>query len=262
MSVNRLRRVLFDSTLFKKSYRSGGFTLVELAVVMIIIGLLIGGVLKGQALIESSQLTKTATQITSINVAVLDFRYIYYAFPGDMLTAEQKIPNCTVAPCVNGSGNGIIDGSNPNFNTHGDESRQFWAHLNAAGLFSGGGRSTSPAFGEALPEADIGGGYVMGHKADGNIFQKTSTANVLPAHYAVLRSNPIVGARASNALLRGQQARYIDEKIDDGMPNNGFIRAIGDAGAGGCASDGTAAATYNEGSNSEVCSLFFRIDDR
>ena len=65
-----------------------GFTLVELAVVMIIIGLLVGGILKGQEMIANTQVTSTIAQIKAIDGAVGTFRDMYDAFPGDMQGAN------------------------------------------------------------------------------------------------------------------------------------------------------------------------------
>ena len=77
-----------------------GFTLVELAIVMIIIGLLIAGVLKGQALIGNAKVTAQVAQIKSIDAATSTFKDMYAALPGDMLNATNRLPNCAAAPCT------------------------------------------------------------------------------------------------------------------------------------------------------------------
>ena len=80
--------------------RQAGFTLVELAVVMIIIGLLIGGVLKGQELIANAQITGTASAIKGIDAATTTFRDTFATMPGDMRTPNTRLPNCAAAPCA------------------------------------------------------------------------------------------------------------------------------------------------------------------
>ena len=89
-----------------------GFTLVELAIVMIIIGLLIAGVLKGQALIQNAQVTSTVAQTKAIEAATTTFRDTYNALPGDMTTPNTKLPNCAatcLAMLAGANGDGRID---------------------------------------------------------------------------------------------------------------------------------------------------------
>src|SRR5437016_3490712 len=82
-----------------------GFTLVELAIVMIIIGLLIAGVLKGQALIANARVTATVAQNKAVEAAVSTFRDTYAGLPGDIFNPATRLPNCAGAPC-NTAGNG------------------------------------------------------------------------------------------------------------------------------------------------------------
>src|SRR6266481_7333522 len=93
----------------KNMRAQAGFTLVELAIVMIIIGLLIAGVLKGQALIQNAQVTATVAQTKAIEAATSTFRDTYNFIPGDMTNPTVRLPNCGVAPCNNiGNGDGKI----------------------------------------------------------------------------------------------------------------------------------------------------------
>ena len=83
-----------------KQTSQAGFTLVELAIVMIIIGLLIAGVLKGQELIANARVTSTVAQIKAIDAATSTFKDTYDSLPGDMTAPTTRLPNCLAAPCV------------------------------------------------------------------------------------------------------------------------------------------------------------------
>ena len=83
---------------YEHRQREAGFTLVELAVVMIIIGLLIGGILKGQELIANAQITGTASSVKGIDAATTTFRDTYAAMPGDLTNASTRLPNLHGCP--------------------------------------------------------------------------------------------------------------------------------------------------------------------
>ena len=79
--------------------KQGGFTLVELAIVMVIIGLLIGGILKGQELIKNAAISATAAQIKAFESAFVTFEDIYQAKPGDFAEHGQEF-HSVMAPIV------------------------------------------------------------------------------------------------------------------------------------------------------------------
>src|ERR1035437_4035806 len=122
-----------------------GFTLIEMSIVLVIIGLIVGAVLAGQSLILQAQMRATMKQIESYKTAVATFRDKYSCLPGDCATATSfwpKDPACTyqnlrpyiAAPngmTCNGDGNGIIYGYYYN------ELMLFWQHLSLAGLIQG-----------------------------------------------------------------------------------------------------------------------------
>ncbi len=243
--------------------KQAGFTLVELAVVMIIIGLLIGGVLKGQELIANAQVSATVSQVKGVDAAVSTFKDTYAAIPGDMVTANIRLPNCTAAPCsTNGNGDsrlGIIpNGAAP---SAANEGLTFWAHLNAADLVSGVKNTAVIQWGEAVPSSPIGGGLVAGFIANGAIAGRTATAVARSGHYLVLRSDPGTAAGAANAVITPSQAARIDRKMDDGSPNGGTVVAIGSVGGGAvnCASAANQTGVYNEALDGLSCSLAVRI---
>lgn len=162
------------------------FTLVELAIVMTIIGLLIGGILKGQELLENARATSTIAQVKSYDAAVTGFRDIYGGMPGDLRNAANRIPGCiaTCSPVYNSAntytaGDGHVGGDvlevlgtgnralNIPANSLDDERFLFWIHLLKANLIAGVSDTGLTAlveseWGVTHPAAKIGGGFNIG----------------------------------------------------------------------------------------------------
>ncbi len=90
-----------------------GFTLVEISIVMIIIGLLIGGTFGGMRLIENANVQKAVRDLKAIESSALTFKDTFGRLPGDIVNPTARLPNCTIAPCATtGNGNRIIGPTN------------------------------------------------------------------------------------------------------------------------------------------------------
>lgn len=234
----------------KKDNSQAGFTLVELAIVMIIIGLLIGGVLKGQELIGNAQVTSTVSQIKGIDAATSTFRDMYDALPGDMATPATRLPDCTAAPC-NAAGNGDNRLNSTPGAAPGGEADTFFVHLAAADLLTGIDPAGGAIWGGVYPEAQIEGGFSIG-TATGVAADFTGTlmaAGFRQGHYLVLTAT---ANAAPAAVLTPNQAARIDTKMDDGAPGTGSVHS------GTGAACGTAAA-YNEDTPAQSCYMYIRI---
>ncbi len=175
-----------------------GFTLVELAIVLMIIGLLIGGILKGQELIENARSLSLMRQLKSYEAANMTFRSSYGALAGDMTNPGTRIPNCTTSPCnMPGTGNGRLDAY--------PEPMNFWLHLAKANMISGIDTSGTDVY-TLLPKTPYGGSAIIGH-------------NGLNTHIMNLYSD----LDSDLPLLNARQSSQIDRKMDDGNPATGDI---------------------------------------
>ncbi len=203
---------------------NSGFTLVELSIVMIIIGLLIGGIFGGMKLVENANIASVVRDLKSYQAATYTFKDIYRALPGDIRNPSVRIPNCAAAPCsTGGDGNRQIgaDTVHPPIATSGitDERFLFWQHLLAANLISSVKPVADVEFGEGQPElaTDDGIRIVWGPLPGG------ATTEPMRHYFTTTTTNAAHPNSIDN--LSGLVAQSIDVKLDDGMPNLGKVFA-------------------------------------
>lgn len=241
-----------------------GFTLVELAIVMIIIGLLIGGILKGQELIANARVTSTVNQVKGVDAAITTFRDQYAALPGDMGPAggttgpTVRLPSCTAGLCATaGDGDGRIEGSNVNDPTvapANSEGGRAWVHLAAAGVL-GGVNAGIAAYGPgAVPDTAIGNGKLNMGYSNGTASALT-LAGAATGTYLTTNTNETTAIGGANGVMIPKAAANIDRKLDDGNPNTGSVRSAGT----NCATGTAITNGYTETGTGAVCNLAIRI---
>src|SRR6266850_4855819 len=130
----------------------GGFTLVEIAIVLVIIGLLLGGILKGQEMITQARIKNAINDFNGISVAVTSYQDRYRFLPGDDPGANAR---WTVQAPTSGNGDGVVTGlyNDPTATT---ESHLFWQHLRIAGFVPG----LTTGAGSGTPPPNAAGGIV------------------------------------------------------------------------------------------------------
>ena len=242
----------------KNMRAQAGFTLVELAIVMIIIGLLIAGVLKGQALITNAKVTAQVAQFKAVDAATSTFKDMYSALPGDIALATTRLPNC--AACTNGDGNGVIAQTPATAPTAGNEAGNYFVHLAAADLITGiTSNGAVTVWGNLLPAGKIGGGLQPGSTTGVNadFTNLVNGATIAPTAGLYMTLTQTAGA-APVVTITPNQAQRLDTKIDDGSPGSGSVRAGGSVGVG--AADCAASVTlYNETQSGINCITYVRI---
>ena len=193
--------------------KQAGFTLIELAIVLVIIGLLLGGVLRGQELINSAKVKNMARDFQNVQVYIYGYQDKYKALPGDDHSANTHVAATNAA---NGTQNGVIEGA-WNTSTTGDESCAFWEDVRRAGLAPGSTTANCVAGNTYQPRNSDGG--LIGVQSASTL----GTITGMTGAYAI----------CSDAIL-GKFALQLDTTLDDGDPSTGSVRAItsGTSGAG------------------------------
>src|SRR5262245_58264596 len=191
----------------KKSQK--GFTLVEIAIVLVIIGLLLGGILKGQEMITQAKIKNVIADITGVSAAMYGYQDRYRALPGDDRSAPGRWAGLPAVAANNG--NGVIEGVY-NSGTATDESRLFWDHLRRAGFISGTGNEQpfNAVSGRTGVQTGDGAGGATGVLGVAN-----------PPN-----SQHFNGLILCTANLPDKIAVSVDAQMDDGNGQSGGVRAL------------------------------------
>lgn len=215
-----------------RAFNTEGFSLIEMALALVIVGILLSLGLKGYQLLDTARLRAVAAQIQSLQSAVMLYQDRFHALPGD----GPAIGGTTVS----GNHNGLVEGDGFKAST---EAGQFWTHLGQAGLFA-----VPPArsgdtltFGQGLVAARTGGGWIVQH----------SPEQGLQGLWMILGDIPNTGETLPRPALRSDMAQTLDQQLDDGLPESGQLRASGT----GCVND----HRYDLTTKEKVCRLFMQL---
>jgi prepilin-type N-terminal cleavage/methylation domain-containing protein len=185
-----------------------GFTLIEIAIVLVIIGLLLGGVMKGQELINSAKVKNLAGDFKNTSLYIYSYQDKYRALPGDDALASTHVTLATKASDSTPPGdlgNGVVNGKWDS-STATDESFLFWEHVRLSGITTGVTDKTDTS---GYPQRNTLGGLI-------GITNASATAN------------PITGLKGSYLIcsgnIQGKFAKQLDVMLDDGKTDTGSMR--------------------------------------
>lgn len=229
---------IYGESYMKSRKSQSGFTLVEIAVVLVIIGLLLGAILKGQELIENGRAKNALSEVTGIRSAHFSYMDRYKKTPGDDGTAAQLAARggawVTTPAMTAGDNDGVMEATAAQTFTGTGENDDYFRHLRAAGFLTGDVTLVTQA---ALPTNAFGG--------------RTSVTN---AAVHGLAAGPV---KVCQGNVPGKAAAAMDTQADDGRPGTGSMRAS--LGANNTAPTAAALATtavYDEGQTYTTCTAF------
>lgn len=210
-----------------------GFTLIELSIVLVIIGLIVGGILVGRDMIRSAEMRSLLTDVERFRTAVNTFRGKYNCLPGDCANATDFLgtdsagcsPGGGATGTCNGNGNGLIEWPNEAFRS--------WQQLGqadlVAGHYPGVDADSISKPGINVPASRIAGvGYTMAYV---NYVGNLNPAWIVPGSGDFMNrltaqtqiTSPALSG--SGPFLTVAEAALLDQKIDDGKPASGTMTA-------------------------------------
>lgn len=256
-----------------------GFSLVELSIVLVILGLLVGGILAGQSLIRASELRAVTTEYGRYVTAMHSFRDKYFAIPGDFASATRFWSTAAACPGVRTTASaGVCDGDgNSTLTATATTSNEMfgaWEHLAMAGLIEGSHTGNTYDTATASdPDANIGfnipaskmsnAGWSFHYFTNGSVaISSTTYFDGVYGIFWFFGGNQVTNV-SQGLNLKPEEAWNIDTKNDDGRPATGMIRSF-ESGGGTCsdlaASNATslAASVYKLDTTSNACALALR----
>lgn len=248
------------------------FSLVELSIVIVILGLLVGGILSGKSLIHSAEIRSITTDYQRFATAINVFRDKYFQLPGDINNAEMiwgtlhptnstcRDSESTSPLTCNGDGNGLIE-SNPTLRSY--ESFRAWQHLANAGLIEG-------TYTGSWNPADSANRLMLTTKNGPRSKYKNGVYAIMPSnyaagnfayvyppstpHYVLLNPAGLPGVCGLCSLLTPEEAWNMDTKLDDGLPASGRVTGTS---YGSCTVNSAGTITYKLSDPDTGCSYFY-----
>jgi prepilin-type N-terminal cleavage/methylation domain-containing protein len=271
--------------------RRAAFSLVELSIVLVILGLIVGGILSGQSLIRAAEIRKVSSDVARYNAAINAFRDKYFTLPGDMPNAVRfwgaaaggttdgvdstcaQIDNSSAVagiPTCNGNGNGqVYQWSNVGL-SGGNETFRAWQHLANAGLIEGQytgvanavfntASSSAPRVGWNVPVSSIkNASFLLVFFGTNPNPGNSVLFDASYGHVLTFGSSTSYHGLGYGTAIKPEEAWNIDTKMDDGRPGTGSVLTTTSTANPNCADSSSTTANYQLAVTSNACGMIFK----
>jgi len=258
-----------------------GFSLVELSIVLVILGLLTGGILAGQSLIRASELRTITAQVSTYQAAINTFRDKYFALPGDMVNATsfwgRADTGATTGQCADPDTN---TGASPRTCNGNGNGRTYWGDTDAAGVIGESFHAWQHLANAGLVEGNYTGipGAALAYHTNTTNTPSTKLGSNTGVFYSWVGEQVggggfyagsyghtfYIGGHVTNSatfgpILKPEELWNIDVKMDDGKPAYGIVNPFTSVLTPGCTNNDTMAAEYVLTATTKLCALIFRL---
>ncbi len=251
--------------------KHSGFTLLELSIVLLILGLLAGAVVSGKNVIRLAELRQISSHYEHHKTSVQKFKDKYFGLPGDLTDATEYWGAAVSCPAAgthtetcNGDGDGNIE--DRDMNGASDEIFTFWEHLSNAGYVEGrftGVNGTTAAvdwnavIGENVPEGPM-------HNSCFGAHSKWTTVTAGAPQYQINYGNRLQYGSTNNGnnncdapIMTPEEVWSMDVKMDDGAPASGEL-IVSRESCGTSTDPATARYDLTDANNTEQCGIIFQ----
>jgi prepilin-type N-terminal cleavage/methylation domain-containing protein len=261
-------KILKPITTQKISTPQSAFTLVELAIVLTIVGILVAGVVQGEKLISTYKTASVVSNFEKYKIAVDEFKKQYMALPGDLGDASAVFATPTAA----GNGN---DNNQIEFTSNNAEQFLAWQHLGRANLikgsFTGTGGNANYVAGTNIPAGSHANSgyrifYSITNSSIGTASTGFSSTHIAKAANFISYATFTRGCTTSCEnvpVLSPEDAFTIDTKIDDGVPTSGLVYSVFQptASSNRCFTGSGATGVYTVATIDTVCAMYYSLEN-